>query len=247
MSQAEKNDQAPFNDEVPLYINRKASTFVVKEEGKILIKEGKKMNEPKETSSTLVPQERPRDFNPDIAGKSQSMTNIALSGDGAGNIDKIRDIIFGNQMHDYEKRFARLEERMFKEMTVSKSESKKSIDSLEKYITKEIEMLKDRMTAEQNTRSESVRELSRQLKDITRSLEKKIDNLGEQVSENSNDLRQQILEQSQVLRNDIRQKYEETSSAIERAAQELRSDKVDRSLLADFFTEMAMRITNDGT
>ncbi|MCP4104803.1 MAG: apolipoprotein A1/A4/E family protein [Desulfobacteraceae bacterium] len=243
MSQAEKNDQAPFNDEVPLYINRKASTFVVKEEGKILIKEGKKMNEPKETSSTLLSKESPM---PDIAGKGQVMGNMAVPGDGAGNIDKIRDIIFGNQMHDYEKRFARLEERMFKEMTVSKSESKKSIDSLEKFINKEIELLKDRMTEEQNTRSESVRELSRQLKDITRSLEKKIDNLGEQFSENSSDLRQQLLEQSQVLRNDIRQKYEETSSAIERAAQELRSDKVDRSLLADFFTEMAMRITNDG-
>ena len=30
------------------------------------------------------------------------------------NVDKIRDILFGNQMRDYEKRFARLEERVTK-------------------------------------------------------------------------------------------------------------------------------------
>ena len=30
----------------------------------------------------------------------------------AANVDKIRDIIFGSQMRDYEKRFSRLDERL---------------------------------------------------------------------------------------------------------------------------------------
>src|ERR1700749_3579611 len=34
---------------------------------------------------------------------------------GAGNVDKIRDILFGSQMRDYESRFARLEEALVKE------------------------------------------------------------------------------------------------------------------------------------
>jgi hypothetical protein len=33
---------------------------------------------------------------------------------GAGNIDKIRDILFGSNMRDYEQRFARLEEALKK-------------------------------------------------------------------------------------------------------------------------------------
>ena len=32
-----------------------------------------------------------------------------------GNVDKIRDILFGSQMRDYETRFARLEETLSKE------------------------------------------------------------------------------------------------------------------------------------
>src|SRR5947209_6262346 len=34
---------------------------------------------------------------------------------GAGNVDKIRDILFGTQMRDYDSRFARLEETLVKE------------------------------------------------------------------------------------------------------------------------------------
>jgi hypothetical protein len=222
---------------------------VVRENGKVFIREGaEKMSEPQEVRKTPDMSEISKSVVSDMAAKAQSAGNGSAQGkDAAGNIDKIRDLIFGNQMQDYEKRFGRLEERMFKEMTDSKSESKKNLESLEKFVNKEIEMLKDRMTQEQNTRTEAFKELSRQLKDTTRSFEKKIDSLGERFDDGSNDMRQQILELSQSLRNDIRQKYEEVLYAIEQTAQELRTNKVDRSALSGFLSEMAMRIGNDRT
>ncbi len=227
--------------ESPLYINRIASTFVAHKDGKIvIIREGGEMIEPEK--KILTPLETPKNLGSD---SGSNLHGAGGNGDIAGGIDKIRDLIFGNQMQDYEKRFSRLEERMFKEMNVSKNESKKNFDSLEKIVNKEIESLKNQITVEQNTRTESFRELSRQLKDTTRSFEKKLEQIGEQFSDNSNDMRQQILELSQSLRNEIRQKYEETSAAIERVAQELQTNKVDRSSLSNFFTEIAMRVSND--
>ncbi|HAO20771.1 MAG TPA: hypothetical protein DCQ37_10075 [Desulfobacteraceae bacterium] len=240
MSESEKRD------EFPLYLNRKASTVVVRENGKIFIKEGGAMTEPQEVKKTPDISELSKSVAAEIAAKPQSAGNGGGK-DAAGNIDKIRDLIFGNQMQDYEKRFGRLEERMFKEMTDSKSESKKNFDSLEKYLNKEIEMLKDRISQEQNTRTEAFKELSRQLKDTTRSFEKKIDSMGDQFNESSNDLRQQISDLSLSLRNDVRQKYEEILYAIEQTADELRTNKVDRSALSGLLSEMAMRIANDRT
>ncbi len=38
---------------------------------------------------------------------------------GTGNLEKVRDILFGAQMRDYDRRFARLEERLVKEAAVS--------------------------------------------------------------------------------------------------------------------------------
>ena len=41
--------------------------------------------------------------------------------DGAagGNLDKVRDLLFGGQMRDYDRKFARLEERLVKETAES--------------------------------------------------------------------------------------------------------------------------------
>ena len=39
----------------------------------------------------------------------------AENADRPGNVDKIRDILFGSQMRDYDKKFARIEERLLKE------------------------------------------------------------------------------------------------------------------------------------
>src|SRR5437879_3236643 len=58
---------------------------------------------------------------------------------GAGNVDKIRDILFGNQMRDYETRFARLEETVAKETAEMRESSRRRFDQLEQYIKREFE------------------------------------------------------------------------------------------------------------
>jgi len=164
---------------------------------------------------------------------------------GGGNIDKIRDILFGVQMRDYEKRFARLEERLIKESADLRDETRKRFDALEMYIKQEFESLTDRVTAEQNARGEAVEALSQGIKDTTRSFEKRTAQMDEQSSKSQRELRQQILDQSKSLNDEIRQKYEELTAALQREAAELRTDKTDRSALAALFTEVAMRLNND--
>ncbi len=261
------------NPEAPLFVNRKASTFIARKEGIFMKKGGEEMN--------IIPEKKEDDVatsqetsKPDRSVEAPKPKSPGMDPGASANIDKIRDLIFGNQMHDYEKRFSRLEERMFKEMTVSKSEARENFDSLEKYINKEMETLKDKVMTEQNARSESLRTIERQLEDInraskdqvaaeqdarseavknlerqlndlSRSLVKRIGKQEDQLERGANDLRMEMSEQSQNLRADIRQKYEETASSIERVAQELRMSKADRTSLADFFSEMAMRLSNE--
>ena len=45
----------------------------------------------------------------------QAQAPDAEGASGAGNLDKVRDLIFGGQMRDYDRKFARLEERLAKE------------------------------------------------------------------------------------------------------------------------------------
>ncbi|HVG34350.1 MAG TPA: hypothetical protein VM911_14870 [Pyrinomonadaceae bacterium] len=164
---------------------------------------------------------------------------------GGGNIDKIRDILFGVQMRDYEKRFARLEERLIKEAADLRDETRKRFDALELYIKQEFESLTERLTIEQNTRGEAVETLSLGITDTARAFEKRTAQMDEQSSKSQRELRQQILDQSKSLNDEIRQKYEELTAALQREAAELRTDKTDRSALAALFTEVAMRLNND--
>lgn len=176
--------------------------------------------------------------------------NRPQSGDsgvaGIGNnVDKIRDILFGSQMRDYEKRFTRLEERMIKEVNTLREESRKRSDSIEDYIKKEMESMGDQLKEEQSARIESDKELAKELEDATKAFEKKTGKLDEQQSKNSRDLRQQILDLSKDLSDDIRKKHEETAAVLEQLAQELRSEKLDRAALSELFVEMAMRLSGD--
>src|SRR6516165_2538276 len=75
------------------------------------------------------------------------------------NVDKIRDILFGANMREYEKRFARLEERLTKSSEALRDDLKKRFEALESYVKDELESLGSRLKAEKAERSENLKEL----------------------------------------------------------------------------------------
>ena len=164
---------------------------------------------------------------------------------GGGNLEKIREILFGAQVHDFEKRFTRLEEKLLKETADSRAETKKRFDSMEAFIRKEIESLVERVKTEQGERSDAIKEISRDLRETAKNLEKKLAQLDEQATKGQRELRQQILDQSKSLTDEIRNRVKESAALLTRELKELRSDKTDRSALAGLFTEAAMRLSGD--
>jgi len=162
----------------------------------------------------------------------------------SGSIHKIRDILFGNQMRDYEKRFTRLEERLIKESVNLREETKKRLDSLEMYIKQEIDSLTEKLKTEQLERDTAVQALARESKDTYIALEKKLAQFDEQTTNNQRELRQQILEQSKSLYDEIRQKSAELQALLQQEVQQIRKEKTDRSDLATMFAELAIRLNS---
>ncbi|GAX40909.1 hypothetical protein NIES4075_18760 [Tolypothrix sp. NIES-4075] len=158
------------------------------------------------------------------------------------NLDKVRDILFGNQMREVERKFARLEERLLKECINLRDDTRKRLDSLESYFKTEIESLAKQINNEQGERGQALKALTEQHKNITISLENKLAQFEEKTNTNQREIREQILNQSKNLHDDLRNKYEEILATLERDTQELRKDKTDRSALAHLFTELAIRL-----
>ena len=162
-----------------------------------------------------------------------------------GNIDKVRDLLFGGQMRDYDRKFARLEERLVKETSELRDEVRKRLAALEAYMKTEVESLSERLRAEQDTRSGGVKDLGRELRETAQQVEQRISQLDEVVARGHRDLRQQLHTQHQELGDDIRQRVEDVLARLAREAHDLRNDKADRSALASLLTEMAMRLTGE--
>jgi exonuclease VII large subunit len=162
-----------------------------------------------------------------------------------GNVDKIREILFGGQMRDYDKRFARLEERLLKESNELREGNRRSLEALETFVKNEFASLANRLQMEQQSREGSDQNLSRELQEAIRSVEGKLTQFQNQTTETQRDLRQQLLDQSKSLNEEIRRKHDDLSTTIEREVADLSHEKTDRSSLSALFTELALRLNND--
>ena len=177
-------------------------------------------------------------------GPAAGGASVSVEGAG-GNLEKIRDILFGAQVQDFDKRFQRLEDRLLKETSDARAETKKRFDALEAFLKKEVDSLSERIKTEQAERTESGKEISKELREAARNLEKKLAQLDDVTSKAQRELRQQILDQSKALTDEIRGRIRETATALTRELRELRSEKTDRSALATLFTDAAMRLSSD--
>lgn len=164
---------------------------------------------------------------------------------GGASIDKVRDILFGNQVREFERRFARLEDRMVKQTNDLEQQLTARVEALEAFTRNELESLADRIRAEHEDRVESQGGVLRDLKTAADSLERRTASLDEQLAKSQREIRQQILDQNQRLSDEIRRKADEVLAALTREAQELRTDKADRSTIAALLNEMAMRLAGD--
>jgi hypothetical protein len=162
-----------------------------------------------------------------------------------GNVDKIRDILFGSQMRDYDARFNRLEESLRKESADLRETTRKRLDALEAYIRKELESLEVRLKNEKDERIEAGRQMSSETKSTAASILKKVGEVEDQAGQAQREIRKELLQQSKDLSDEIQSRNEQLGELLERRVQELRNDKTDRTALANLLTEVAMRLTDD--
>ena len=164
---------------------------------------------------------------------------------GVGNVDQIRDIIFGSQMRDYESRFQRLEERLLNELTTMRHETGNRVDALESYMRSELDALNNRLGKERDEREADDKELSEDLKKLSKELMRKLSHLDDSVASQNRDLREQLLTQSKSLSADINSTREQLNSALVQATNELQHSKTDRASLAELLSEMALRLKDE--
>jgi hypothetical protein len=172
-----------------------------------------------------------------------SATNSEI--DEAGKVDRIRDILFGSQMRDYDGRFQRLEEHLAREATEVRAETQKRLDALERFIKGEVDSINSRAATEHGERCNSTDKLGRDLAETARNLDTKINNLSEQTAKNLGELRELLLEQSKMLSAEIKEKHDQMKAGLDHEAAQIRGAMTGREALAEMLSEVALRLKNE--
>ncbi len=161
-----------------------------------------------------------------------------------GNVDQIRDILFGAQMEEYEKKFASLEEHLLRESASLREEILRQFQTLEQHLLRESQSLKNDLLAEKEGRNKSADELLSKIKDDEINFQKKIGVINSQSVKNREEFQGQLNQQLKLLQSSILQEKEGLENQLEEQIKELRESKADRALLASKLTELATELNH---
>ncbi|HEY1581971.1 MAG TPA: hypothetical protein VGF73_02595 [Chthoniobacterales bacterium] len=165
--------------------------------------------------------------------------------DESGNVDRIRNILFGSQMRDYEGRFQKLEERLTREAGELRGDLQRQLQALEGFMKSEVESMANRVKAEQSERGQAFEHLARELAETARGLELKVSNLDGQVARDIRDLREKLLEQSKALSAELKEKHDHLKGQFEQENGQIRDAMAGREALAEMLSEVALRLKRE--
>jgi hypothetical protein len=181
----------------------------------------------------------------DQDGGTPGMAGMGLAGGDAAGVEKIRELLFGNQMSDYDRRFATLEDRFQQTIRDVESEAGRNLAGLESTIKKQVESCVNQLREEKDLRTEADKALERDLREHSQSLDKRLGQLSDQLAQMERDFTERLSHETQSLREEIKRRNDDIRNTIERMFGELSSVKTDRNLLAGLFVEIAQCLNQD--
>ena len=178
----------------------------------------------------------------EIPGTSMAEITKEEMRERLGNIDQIRDIIFGAQLREYDNRFDKIDSdlsmmqqdmqaRIEQVKTVLSAEMKAAVDSLEK----KVKLLTS------NTQEESA-DIRQQVDRVNRKFSSSMEALDEAMDNQTSSLRDELSQTRERLSEETRTLKTQVFEELDRRFSMLRDVKVSRDDMAEILFELGMRL-----
>ena len=162
------------------------------------------------------------------------------------SLDQVRDILFGGQMRMVDARLQGLESRMQQEQASIRADFTREIVEVNGNMKQGITQLNEQLSAERTKRSDDLKALSADLKELVKNLERRHQALEEAASQADAELRDHLLRQSSAQTADLAKTAERLTRQLDDVATTLTTEKVDISSLASGLSDLASRLTSSG-
>lgn len=161
------------------------------------------------------------------------------------SLDKVRDILFGAQSREFERRFALLEEDLLRKTAEARAEADQRLEALEAQLRQDVEQLTDRIQSEHQARTQTINAVTTELQKLTRQLDDKITELSQHSTEAQEDIRQQLVDEAKLLADQIEQQADNVQAALTHEVEQLDKNKLNRADISQMFSEMAKRFVGE--
>lgn len=161
------------------------------------------------------------------------------------NVNKIREIIFGTQMREYERRFEDLSNRYLADISRLKSDIDVRFERLEALLRKEVEETGKKIQTEKRDRNEAEENLGRMLQEAKKALSERVSSVDEHLSQQASALRNELHQEANAQTQRLNESIALVMQRIDGDVGALRGDKVARQDLGELLTELGMRLKGE--
>lgn len=166
----------------------------------------------------------------------------ASSSPTLGELDRVRDLLFGEHERETNERLDRLETKVENQLRSLRNDLQEQIDVLDTFAREEKDELADRLSEQKKAHRSDVANLEREIQELSRSLADTREDLQEALDRAKRSFREDLHTQKKTLDKEISDQHDELSELVEAAVSQLRGQATDRRSLADLFDQMATRL-----
>jgi|GEM_PF-334086 len=188
-------------------------------------------------AGSISEQKAQRPAAPDVAS--------SLMPENEESVGKIRDILFGGHMREYEIRFQNLEAHLQSESRRSQEEIERRFGRLEDYIREEFGKLSSRLQHETSERTQATKALETSISTAEGRMSSIMHTLDTGLKNDYQDLRRNLYDLGLEQEQKLREARGELIASMQTHSRQLQNDKMGRDTLATLLDDLAARVRTD--
>jgi ATP-dependent exoDNAse (exonuclease V) beta subunit len=169
--------------------------------------------------------------------------------DRLGNIDQIRDLLFGQKIDDYERRFDQTTQRLNNletQLIDFQEETKNQLSQLQSSLTKDLKATVDALEKKLRyltlTTQEDLVQLQQDLKKTDQALSQQLEGLNKSVNETTSNISEELAASRDKLTKELQTLKNQVFEEIEKNVSSLSQGKVSRVDLAEFLFDLCLKV-----
>jgi len=159
-----------------------------------------------------------------------------------GNIDQIRDIIFGPQLREYDNRFDKIES----DISLLQQEMRDRIDQVKTVVSTELrsafDSLEKKLRSISLSYQEEISDLRQQVDRVNKKFTNAVEGLDQNIDSQTTSLRKELTDSRTKLQEDVRTLRLQVFEELERRLSTMREAKVSKDDVAEILFELGMRL-----